>query len=217
VIGEPYSKTHSFDNYIKGSPDTLFKHQGLVEQYQNLIPKYPIKVYDYYRLDRLVVVNKVGLANQNVWNAKLSEISRDLGKKKQVNIGVVVVFNQPHDYFFALDQAWLGGKKNDVFPVIGVDDQFNIQWVEVLAWAQDPIFKIKLRDSLIELKTLDVNTAIPVISSNVDQFFQRKPMKDFAYLKASITPSKTELIISLIIGTLCSIGLGYFFKEEDVC
>jgi hypothetical protein len=180
VIGEPYSKSHSFDNYIKGSPDTLFRHQGLVEKYKDLIPKYPSDIYDYYRINRLVVVNGT-INNAKDWNLKLSEINSDLGNKKQVNIGVVVVYNQPHDYFYALDQSWRGGKKNDAIPVIGVDSENNIQWIEVLAWVQDPIFKVKLRDSLLELKVLGLEKAIPIISSNVDQYFQRKPMKDFAY------------------------------------
>ena len=214
-VGEPYSKTHHFDNYIKGSPDTLFRHQGLIEKYQKIIPAYPSTIYDYYKIDRLVVVN--GAVNDFlVWDSKLREINRDLGKKKQVNVGVVVVFDQPHEYFYALEQAWLGGKKNDAIPVIGVDFRHNIQWVEVMAWEKDPIFKIKLRDSLLDLKVLDVEMAMPVIEYSVNEYYQRKPMKDFAYLKASVTPSMTQMMIALIIGILSSIGIGIYFNKNNV-
>jgi hypothetical protein len=53
-IGEPVSDTHTYTNYIKGSPDSLFHKKKLLKKYQKDLPKYQSKVYDYYRLNRLV-------------------------------------------------------------------------------------------------------------------------------------------------------------------
>jgi hypothetical protein len=215
VIGEPFSQSHSFNNYIKGAPDTLFRYQGLVEKYKDKIPLQKLNIYDYYKLDRLNVVGGE-IQNTKEWNTQLSEMNRDLGKKKQVNIGTVIVFNEPHEYFYALEQSWLGGKKNDAIPVVGVDKDLNIQWVDVIGWVTDPIFKIRLRDDIMDIKVLDKNKILKALANNVDNYYHRKSMKDFEYLKSSITPSTTQFVIALIIGILCSIGVGFFIRSQNL-
>ena len=80
-IGEPFSQTRSFENFIKGSPDTLFKRQGLVEKYKDKIPNYFSKVYDYYRINRVInlVQNRnTGLASKST--EELSNLAKEVSK-----------------------------------------------------------------------------------------------------------------------------------------
>lgn len=217
-IGEPSASTHTFTNYIKAAPDTLFRSQGLVEQYLKLLPNYPGQVYDYYKLNRLVTVG-VSVPNINVWNNALQQLNAQLGSKKQVNMVVVLVKGQPREYFGALQQHWLGGKKNDAVLVVDIDTNGAIDWVEVMAWTDHPEFKIKLRDATADLSKLDLNNPnqlLNIFSSYVDSFYVRKHMKDFQYLTSSITPTTTEWIVSIIIGILSSVGLGVFFYKNDI-
>lgn len=217
IIGEPVSISHGYTNYIKGSPDTLFRHQGLTEKYQKQIPGYPGDVYDYYRLNRLVSVG-LTLDDAKLWNADLSELNADLGARKQVNIVVLVAKNQPEDYYYALEQAWIGGKKNDVVLVLSVDDTLKIQWVNVMAWTDNKLFQVELRDEVYGsgLQTLNRVSVMKSLAHYVSTSFVRKPMKDFEYLSGLIKPTSGQWIFAMVFGILLSVGLGIFFFKNDV-
>ena len=214
-MGEPTSVTHGFTNYIKGAPDTLFRHHGLVEKFQNSIPGYPGSIYDYYRLDRLVQVG-TSVPDARDWNVQLSIMNGELGRKKQVNMIVVTVKNQPQDYFFALEQKWLGGKKNDAILVVNVDNENKITWAGVTAWTKNELFKVALRDDVLAVDTLDREKVLSVLKKNVQDLYVRKDFEEFSYLKASIKPSKWQWILSLVVGFLVSIGLSFaLYKNEE--
>lgn len=214
-MGEPTAVTHSYNNYVKASPDSLFRHQGLVEKYKFDLPNNPQDIYDYYRLNRLITVG-VNVADAGRWNSDLSEINALLGRNRQANIIVVLAKNKPHDWYSALEEKWIGGKKNDVVLIVSVDDLMKPQWAEVMAWTTNPIFKVKLRDDVMDEPVIDRKAVIDALKVQVNTTFVRKPMADFAYLKGTITPSVTEWVITLIIGILVAGGLAWFFQVNDV-
>ncbi len=216
IVGEPTSVVHRFVNYIKAAPDTLFRHQGLLEKFQSSLPSYPQNVYDYYRLDRLVLVNGVSVLNSSEWNRRLAELNGKLGRKKECNIVAVFVKNLPEDYYYALEQSWVGGKKNDIVVVTDVDDSGRIQWVDIMAWSKNELFKVKLRDDIMNLETLDQAGYFQAVENDVSAYFWRKPMSDFEYLKSSIVPSKMEWIVSMIISLIVAVGMCVLFYRVDI-
>ncbi len=182
VIGEPTSHIHSYVNYVKASPDTLFRHQGLKKKYAATLPAYPGHIYDYYRLNRYVTAG-ASVGDGHEWNDMLSRLNANLGSAKQVNV-IVVLTKQPHEWFYALEETWIGGKKNDIVLVTGVDDTGAPTWAEVMAWTTDPLFKIKVRDDLLDEGALSPEKVEGVLSRNITAFHKRKPMSDFEYLKS---------------------------------
>lgn len=213
--GEPSAVQHSYTNYIKAAPDTLFRHQGLEEKYKGMIPSYPNQIYDYYRINHLVQIG-TNVPNPDYWNHDLAHLNGDLGSSRQSNIMVVLVNNKPDDYYDALEEAWIGGKKNDVILVVSIDNDGHPQWARVMAWTTNPIFKVKLRDSIMALPVIERWSVIDALRANIVAYHHRKPMADFEYLKASITPSTTEWIITLIIGLLSALGLTWYFQANEV-
>lgn len=209
-LGEPTAVEHDYVSYIKASPDSLFRRQGLKEKYQAKLPKYP-EVSDYYRINRFISL----IPNQDhkKWNNGLNEINGDLGARKQANV-LVVLTNEGPEYFYALEEHWLGGKKNDIVLVIGMNEAAPA-WANVMAWTTSEIFKVKLRDQVMELKEISPEAVLPILVSNVDTYFQRKPMSDFAYLKASIKPSILQWVLSLLIGFGVSGGLAWYFHHNE--
>jgi hypothetical protein len=219
--GEPTASRHSYTNYIKGSSSTLFKSQGVAESYAKLLQtvNYPNKLYDYYKVDRFVTVG-FSAPNANAWNSALMQLNQRLGAAKQVNVILVLVMNdQP--FFDALSEHWLGGKKNDVIIVVGVQPTENkavIKWSDVMAWSKTEDVKIALRNSFLDLKEIDLlnpDPIMPVIERNLIDSYERKPMADFEYLKKSIRPSPRALCISLVIGIIASIGLTFVWVKND--
>lgn len=216
VSGEPTARTHSYSNYIKASPDSLFRYQGQEQKYAAYIPSYPQDVYDYYKLDRLVLVNGATVDAPDLWNADLRRLNADIGAQKQVNIIVVMVKNLPEDFFYALEEHWVGGKKNDVVLVVGVDGANAPKWVQVMAWTINPIFEVKLREAILSRPIVQRWDAISELKINILKYHQRKPMADFEYLKASIVPSTTEWVVTMIIGFIVAIGMTLYMHTNDV-
>ena len=214
VIGEPVSVDHSYENYVKAAPGTLFRHQGLTEKYAATLPENPQHIYDYWHLNRLVTVG-VGVDNPALWNSALMDLNADLGAPKQANIIVVLVKDMPQDWYYALEEKWIGGKKNDVVLVVGVDGDLKPQWATVMAWTTNELFKVKLRDDVMNDPILTKDAVIADLRTNVSQYFVRKPMADFQYLESEITPSTTEWVITLIIALLVGVGLTVFFELND--
>jgi len=212
-IGEPTSSTHNYDNYIKGSPNSLFYTEKFKEEDFKELPKYPLSIRDYWKLNRLIQIG-VSLPDMTEWNKEISKISGDLGSKKQVNVVVVIARNKDHNFFNKLQRYWMGGKKNDVIPVIGVDDNNNIIWVEVMSLSNEE-FKVYLKNDILTLDTLDRNSILKLIKENIENKYIRKPMKDFEYLKNSIKPTKGQWIFGLILGIAISVGLSLFFYYQD--
>lgn len=213
-VGDPTSSKHSYDNYIKGSPDSLFKTGMQDSLYKEYLPPYPSNIYDYYNLDRLVLIGKsIPNIDKPKWDKSISKVSAELGSIKQVNL-VVVVTDLPQDYFQVLNKHWLGGKKNDAIPVIGIDSELNILWVEVMSLSNEE-FKIHLRNNLLEDLKLDLDKNLGTIKKVVESHYIRRPMKDFEYLKSSIQPTMSQWVFGMILSILFSIGLSLFFYYQD--
>jgi len=213
-IGEPTAVEHTYVNYIKAAPDTLFRHQGLTERYAGKLPAYPGDVVDYYRLDRFLPWG-VAVDGARVWGEALSNVNARWGRASQANVIVVLVRDQPQEWFYALEQQWVGGKKNDIVLVVDVDDTLTPQWASVMCWTTEEIFRVQLRDIIMasgaltkDKLTHDLDAALPL--------FKRKPMADFQYLEAEITPSRMQWVITLIISLVIAVGLSWLFVTTDV-
>lgn len=217
-VGEPVADKHSYTNYIKGNPDTLFRRDGDYVRFKDTLPAYPQRLYDYWHIDRVVTVGGA-VADAAALNAELAVANANLGARKQVNIILVLVKGQPKEWFYALQQAWLGGKKNDFIVVMGLgDDGQSILWVDTMAWAKDDIVKVTVRDDLLAMNPWTGTTGDPIaiIAKDVDQYYVRKPMAEFKYLEDAVKPSMTAWVVTLILSLLIAAGMGVFVYENDV-
>lgn len=198
--GEPVSVNHTYTNWIKPAHDSLFHLKDHDEKTLKALPKYPGEIYDYYRVDRIVLD---GIKDPNVaqMNEYLSETLRTVGPNKQANI-IIVATNKPSaTYADTVYAAWQGAEKNDIVVFVGVSGN-QIQWVNIQAWAKSSIFQVKLRDAILDSKTFDLKNIIDISSQMTNSYYQRKPMKEFEYLKddvQTITPIAATIILLLMV------------------
>ena len=215
-VGEPTAELHSYENFIKAAPGTLFRRTGAAEKYAKLLPAYPRGVYDYWHINRLVLVNGAKVGDPKVWNDGLEVLNGTLGHDKQVNIVVVVAKDLPMPFFHALQQAWIGGKKNDAILVVSVDGAGKPRWARVMCWAKKSIFNIELRDAVMALPTLDAGRTLALLEKYVRERYERRPMHDFEYLKSSVTPTPFQMSLAMFIGLLVAGVLLWVFHRHDV-
>lgn len=223
-IGEPASSTESYINYVKAAPKSLFSMDKLENDnatFGGLFPKYP-EVYDYYRIRRVMTVG-THYSEADKLNANLNNALRSLGPKKQVNINVIFVKTTNPEYRYALERAWVGGKKNDVTVIIGMDNEGHFSWTDVITFggnAGNEMFAVLMRDRIKALasagKISNADELSNVIATTVESDFVRKPMSDFVYLKEDFAPSGTSIIWFVVIQILFLTTSTIFLYYNDL-
>ena len=210
LIGEPFAATHIHTNYVKAVPESLFHLTSNDTKFANMIPAYPKNVYDYYRINRALTVG-VNVPDLQQWSDDISGILRKLGPQKQANVITIFVNTNDPSYEYALKNAWLNAKKNDVVVIFGTTQYPKIDFVRVISWTDAEIFKVKLRDSLQEMGQVDRPTMIKTINDLIISDFKRKHMADFKFLENEIDPPDwliyTEIVIVLLVSTVFAFNL----------
>lgn len=217
-IGDPTALVHEYTNYIKGNPWSILRRHGSADQLKDLIPPYPVAVYDYHYVNRFLSRGVSGIPEEVVafWNKDLMELNADLGRKKEVNIIVVAVGTEDSSFLQALEEVWLGGKKNDVVVILGVPKYPAIAWARVMSWTRAEELKISVPDSLEAIGSLEKRKEIlGAVRSETERLFVRTSMKEFEYLLAGIQPPFWVFMVLSVIGVAASAGLTIYFYRED--
>lgn len=216
--GDPVSLPKSYENYVKAVHESLFNDKT-DEKYLGKIPEYP-RIFKHYNINRVLNVGaKVDSKEILSLNERLNLDLRTLGKEKQVNIIVILTGINDPSYRYAVENKWLGGKKNDVIVFLGVNPDHEILWADGMTWAKNmgnELLQVKLRDDLESLKEFNVENVEKVIVSNIKTHYKRPEMKKFEYLKDEIVPSDAAIIWIVLITLLLSGTLTYVFYRNDL-
>lgn len=220
LIGEPASLPHSYTNYLKAAPNSLFDMKIAKTEaatYAGRIPQYH-QVYDYYRFEHALDINSK-ISNLREWNDALAGVLRDLGPAKQVNINVAFVTGTGRQFKSVLERAWIGGKKNDVTIVVGVTGT-HIDWVDSFTFGEssgNARLNVQLRDDLQQVgDTTKVAEAAAVIKTDVGTWFSRREMANYNYLKNEIRPSARGMMWILILQFLALAGFTFAANKYDM-
>lgn len=212
-IGEPASREQTYRNWIKGAPNSLynFSNMDLGELTQS-VPAYP-RPHDYYRFNRVVSAGAT-ISSSRQLNDHLNNALRTLGPSKEVNIIVVTTNIDNPNYKFALEQNWIGGKKNDVVVVISVNAAEEVQWSDSFTIGNtigNEMLAVVLRDDIRNLGNVkDAEALGRIIISAVTTHFTRKEMSDFEYLRKEYTPPLWLTIVYAITILVVLTGLTFF-------
>lgn len=221
AVGEHCAQTRKFTNYVLAAGNSLFNKSDYAHQTKWVLPRYP-GIHNVYRLNSVLDANS-GIDSEILkeWNQRLAHRLKTLGPSKQVNVIVVFTGDPDPRYRYALESAWVGGKKNDLVVVVGLNEGSDIQWADVFAFglsAGNQMLATVLRDDLMALKNLSKITpelGVDMIASSVDKHFNRKEMKDFTYLKDEITLSIGQLLFLMLFQLAVNIALTFYFIKND--
>lgn len=216
-VGDPASRLNSYSNWLRAASESIFFEDGNVEEkYKDIIPAYPLKIYDYRKINRVITIGNVHIPNRI--NGKISELLKTLGPQKQMNLVLVAVDADiaSDDFPFAVRKAWYGFKKNDAVIFLGLKDN-KLVWSNVLSWSKASIFDITVRDSINSLflgKPVDYDQLISNLQIQ-GMLYERRSMKEFEYLKSEI-PIPTWVIVSMLFVTFVGTGGSvWFFHKND--
>ncbi len=217
-VGEPCSKEKGFTNYVKAVPESLFnsKEGALrLKKFESMIPAYP-RVHSHYHVNRVISVG-VKVPDLKDWTLKTAEHLRYLGPEKEANIIIVFANTTDQTYRYALEQAWLGGKQNDVIVVMGTPQYPKVAWADVITFGQNAgngMLAVDIRDRIMKTGVADATATTGIVASSVNKHFKRKHMEDYEYLKDEIQPPTWVLILAFLLAIGSSIGLTYVFHRN---
>ena len=215
-IGDPASKTNTYTNYVQAVPESLFRpaSTALKERFAGLIPAYPDQVYDFYKVDRFLTPG-YSSPDAPLWNAAIGELLKVRGPQKQVNAVVVVAKTADPNYAYALQDAWQGANKNDVVLVIGSAQWPKIDFVEVISWTKNELFKVQLRDRVMEVGTIQREPILNALASQIDTNFERRRMREFEYLQAEIDPPGWMLVLLASLMIIAAGALVFVLRRSN--
>lgn len=203
-VGEPASRTLSYENYIQSSTYSLYNTRIKNSTAFGVLPEYPLAIHDLFKIDRFVNVGvKMNVAEVKAWNDGIAKVNSVVGPKKQGNVVFVLTQNQPMDYADAIEAKWEGVNKNDIVVVTNLDLTGNITWTRILSWTKAEDFKIAVRDRIAGVKVLDREKILGIIQEEVVGKFERRKMSEFAYLKDELEIGSITiglLIVAILIG-----------------
>lgn len=215
-VGEPASQPNTYLNYVKAVPESLFNTALANQSYSDLVPEYP-RIHSLYRVNRVIDVNS-GLSSDILkeLDNQLDTHLKMLGPAKQANI--IAIFTNILDpaYRHAVENSWVGGKKNDIVLFFGVDGE-KIVWTDVMTWALNSgneFLVAQLKQKLADIKTVDVTQISTLTRNMVDGLYVRPKMEDYEYLKSDIRPSETVIAVCWVISILGTLVLTWFFHAK---
>lgn len=213
TVGDPATVAHSYQNYLKADPESLFTHDTGKKAYLDDVPDDGIpEVHGRYKVKKVI---ERGVKAPKRWNDDLREINADLGGKKQIDLLVYLTKSKDPEYAWAVEEKWLYGPKNSLIVVMGVSDGKTIEWVRVVTISRVEDLKVEVRDTL-QGKTLDDPEIMPFLRDVVKRKFHRTSMGEFEYLASAASPEGWWLALLYLLAILISGGLTYWMHREDV-
>lgn len=212
-VGDPATIEHSYQNYLKADPESLFTHDTARKEFLADVPDDGIpEVYGRYKAKKVI---ERGVKAPKGWDAELREINADLGNKKQVDLLVYLTKSSDPEYAWAVEEKWLYGPKNALIVVMGVPDGKTIEWARVVTISRVEDLKVEVRDTL-QGKSLDDQEILPFLRDVVNRKFHRTPMSEFEYLASAAAPEGWWLVLLYVLAILVSGGLTFLMHREDV-
>lgn len=211
-LGEPASDTFSTRNYLLTDISRFKTDSAIMERYKGRLPEYP-KIFDYYRVNRVVNMTDQSF---NYLNVYLNNELRKFGASKQLNIIVVITY-EDNNFYYAVNEAWTGGKKNDVILYYGIDRDRNIKWFKANSFADGQDNQALLQK--ISYEAIDGKLGLNLVKTQfniITKEFTRLPNETFSYMDTLASPSILAIVISTLFNILMSVGLAYYLIREDL-
>lgn len=213
IIGDPVSIKSKYTNYVQAVPNSLFtpSSKSLKEKFATLIPPYPDKIYNRWKNDHVVSAG-ITLKDDKEWNDEVATGLRLIGPEKQVNLIFLVAKTDDSNYEYAVRDAWDNANKNDVVIVIGAKDYPKIDFVGIITWSKNELFKVELQEAIENYGVANsglTNIAFMQIKKN----FDRRHMHEFQYLENEISPPTWVLILLALLLIIGDVAIMAFLPE----
>ena len=212
--GQPFSKSRHYTNYFMLYKDSLFASNPKLQTYSKQLENstYPC-VTGYY----VNLVYNTGV--RGIDTMKYNDLVRDYlkvaGSAKQANVILYFTPILDQSFRYALEAKWVGGKKNDVIIIIGVDPAADLAkplkaaWVDTISMGKNignEMLQVVLREDLINADLSNPTATTEIIFKDINKHFHRKPMSSFKYIEESRQTPSGVILAAILLTLMLNIG-----------
>ncbi|MHA1816145.1 MAG: hypothetical protein ACTSX1_09085 [Candidatus Heimdallarchaeaceae archaeon] len=209
---EPMVAEHSYENRVQAA-SSVFNYEEVSDE--------DVARYELYQYPDVSAGYEAPTIMDQFKNWKMDRYFRymnaDLGPKKKLRIWVLIYKNQPQTAAAMQEALWNGSNKNEFIYCIGVDNDYNIKWGQIITWSESHELKINARNFIsTEMKVVSEESLLELgrwSTVNLGLDFVKKNWEDFDYL--TVQPSTTAVVISYIITLLVSLGVAYWAVKNQ--
>ncbi len=219
-INDPVSVTRPYDNYVRAVPESLFNNKEVKNAHSASVPAYPT-VHGRYKVNRVLSVGYKGNIDKNKLNYELGKALGRLNPAKQVNVIVILTSIGDMSFRHAVENKWLGGKKNDAIIFISLDTNGDILWTDLMTFGKNKfngIYTANLTGAISDMENITKDNQgelVGTIENLTAKHYDRPAMKEYFYLVKHIQPSTGALIFAFILDILICVGLLWAFNKYD--
>lgn len=203
--------SHSYENRVQASHSVYnFKEVPEEEAIKNKLYEYP-KIQGYSM--NPILSNDITIYQSQ--QDKLNIINGMLGKKKQIQVFVLLWKDKPYSISELQRAYWKGGNKNELIINIGLDKNNKIEWNNIYSWSDKQLAQIKIRDWLSNQKgkKLNIKNLTHYSFTAINKHWVRKNFKEFDYLEVDLTKGQVRWIYIVVI--IFTLGLCIFAVMND--
>lgn len=205
---EPVVTVHDYENRVQAAK-TVFKFQD--------VGPFEIDTYNLFSypeptlLDYPAVLGDCGPTTK-AGNERLRYHNAVLGRSKELRIWILCFQDNSYGAAHFQESFWDGGNKNEAVITIGLVDD-DVQWAYVFSWSESEMFKVEIRDHLMDRKNLDLVQVADFAAQSLQTHFIRKPFSDFSYIK--VEPPTWAVVTTFILTLLINLGLSYWLIHNE--
>lgn len=200
--------THRYENRVQAS-NSVFSFQEVSEEDHK-----SNKLFEYPEVDRNFKQRHILGANNRYAEKQMEILNAKLGRKKQVKAFILVFNGKSKKSAELQEQYWKGGNKNEFIVCVGVDTYNNIKWSHMISWNKNKTLNIRLRNWIMEQKSLNLANLSKEMYVQIDEHFQRQEFADFSYIHIDLTIG--QMIWLWILTILISVGSGFWMVMNNI-
>jgi len=221
----PSSIEKNVVNYIKLSKKTLYK-KGLKTDLNatNEIQEYPKTFnsgYGKIEFNRIIKDKNVNVTQLDKLNKQLNIFLAEYGKIQEVNVILYLTKNKNRSFPQFVERKWKSWKKNDVVIFIDMNKANKINWVQIRAFTKHALFKVELRDNILNSKNWNTTSIFKAIETqlkidkNKPNGFLRTSMEEYRYLINEIEISNWWWLILILSSFALNFGISYYVRNNS--
>lgn len=208
-IGDVATIPHSYKNFLKADPESVYRQSDLAVSFGERVPAYPGRVGLHWANKAIEIGNTPW--DSRLWNSLLMEMNADLnqkGRRKKVNVVVVVTDYRTAEAAKSVEHEWLYGKMNDAIFVFGVDPSGSVLWSELVSTpGHQEAFKTAVRHGFKGDDITDNSALYHKIEAMTEAHWRWDGIDDFKYLASAAKPPTWAIILLYLFAALIS-GIG---------
>lgn len=210
---EPVNTSHIYENRIQASR-SVFNYPRISDEEAKTS-----KLFAYPQIELFGYPSILGDCGPrtSAANESLRYHNAMLGKKKELRMWLLCFRGEPLQTAHQQEAYWVGGNKNEFVLVVGLVDEYDIQWAHPFSWTKREDVKIAIRDLALSQIPFDPVRTVEKMSWELEHGFERRHFEEFSYL--TVEPPNWYLILTFVLVLLANIGLSCWvihneFQEE---